>query len=41
MRIHGVIVLFAIPLAAVLLFGVAESMDRSPTLDTTRTGSIR
>lgn len=41
MRLPGSIVLFAIPIIAVLMFGASLALDRLDGVDRTMTGSIQ
>jgi hypothetical protein len=40
MRINGGVVLFAIPIIAILMFGVSVAWDELKTIDPVMTGSI-
>lgn len=41
MRINGGVVLFAIPIIAILMFGVSVAWDQLETIDPVLTGSIK
>ena len=41
MRVSGAIVLFAVPIIAILLFGASVAWDRLEVIDPVLTGSIK